>query len=52
MLVGFGYKILFEGVETPEEESRCREMDPNYLQGYTYSEPIEISNLVNYFQSY
>lgn len=52
LLVSFGYKILFEGVESQEEELRCKEMNPHYLQGYNYSEPIEIDNLVNYFKTY
>lgn len=49
MLSDFGYKILFEGVETIEEEVRCREMSTNYLQGYNYSVPVEVGNLRNYF---
>lgn len=48
MLADFGYKILFEGVETPDEEDRCKEMNPHYLQGYNYSMPVEISCLRNY----
>lgn len=49
MLSTFGYKILFEGVETPEDEIRCKEMTVSYLQGYKYSEPIEIEKLKDYF---
>lgn len=49
MLSTFGYKILFEGIETPEEEMRCKEMTVSYLQGYNYSEPVEVDNIKNYF---
>lgn len=50
MLTNVGYKVLFEGVETEDEELRCREMNPNYLQGYLYSAPIKIKELRNYFE--
>lgn len=45
-----GYKVLFEGVETIEDERRCKDMYASYLQGYEYSMPIPIENLKEYFK--
>lgn len=42
------YKILFEGVETDQDESRCIKMKAQYLQGYKYSKPIPIDDLKNF----
>lgn len=44
------YSVLYEGVETQDDESRCRKMDARYLQGYKYSRPIPIEQLTEYFQ--
>ena len=43
------YAVLYEGVETQEDEERCKSMAAKYLQGYKYSRPIPISELRNYF---
>lgn len=40
-----GYKVLFEGVETLEDEQRCLIMNAAYLQGFKFSQPIEIESL-------
>ena len=49
IFINAGYKILYEGVETTEDESRCKNMSASYLQGYIYSKPIKIDKLQNYF---
>lgn len=40
-----GYEILFEGIETKEDEEMCKGMKAKYLQGYRYSKPIPIEQL-------
>lgn len=40
-----GYEILFEGIETKEDEEMCKGMKAKYLQGYKYSKPIPIEQL-------
>lgn len=40
-----GYEILFEGIETKDDEEMCKEMKAKYLQGYKYSKPIPIEQL-------
>ena len=42
------YDILFEGVETGDQESLCSSCDADYLQGYKYSRPIPIENLTEF----
>ena len=44
----YGYKVLFEGVETEEVEKLCISLGVDYLQGYYYSKPIPISKLTKY----
>ncbi len=44
------YSVLYEGVETMEDEEKCRQMCANYLQGYKYSKPIPIEKLTDYFE--
>lgn len=43
-----GYKVLFEGVETEEDELRCQYLNASYLQGFKYSKPIELDSLKNF----
>jgi EAL domain-containing protein (putative c-di-GMP-specific phosphodiesterase class I) len=43
------YSVLYEGIETEEDEERCIGMSASYLQGYRYSKPIPINELKNYF---
>lgn len=40
-----GYAILFEGIEDEIDESMCKKMKADYLQGYKYSKPIPIDEL-------
>lgn len=40
-----GYKILYEGVETKEQEALCIASHADYLQGYKFSRPIPIEEL-------
>lgn len=42
------FHILFEGVETEEDEKICKEMEIRYLQGYKYSKPIPIEELKDF----
>ena len=44
------YSILFEGIETKEDEEACIKMNANYLQGYKYSKPIPINELRRFFK--
>ncbi len=44
------YQILFEGVEDDIDENQCIEMNALYLQGYKYSRPIPIENLINFLE--
>ena len=50
MFSDMNYAVLYEGVETQDDESRCRKMDAKYLQGYKYSKPIPIERLTEYFR--
>ena len=49
MFSGLDYSVLFEGVETEEDEKRCTSQSAAYLQGYKYSKPIPIMDLKNFF---
>lgn len=40
-----GYKVLYEGVETEEQEALCIASHADYLQGYKFSKPIPIEEL-------
>lgn len=40
-----GMEILYEGVETEEQEALCINSNADYLQGYKYSKPIPIEHL-------
>ena len=44
-----GYKILFEGIETEDDFERCKALKASYLQGFKYSQPIDYSHLVQFF---
>ena len=39
------YRVLYEGVETEDDEKRCIDMCAQYLQGFKYSKPIRIEEL-------
>lgn len=40
-----GYKVLYEGVETEEQETLCIASHADYLQGYKFSKPIPMEEL-------
>jgi len=42
------YSVLFEGVETAEDEAMCRSFYASYLQGYRYSKPVPIEQLKDF----
>ena len=50
MFSDMDYAVLYEGVETSDDEERCVKMDAKYLQGYKYSKPIPIEQLTEYFK--
>lgn len=50
MLKQLGYTVLYEGVETVEQENLCIANHADYLQGYFYSKPIPIQELYKYLE--
>jgi EAL domain-containing protein (putative c-di-GMP-specific phosphodiesterase class I) len=50
MFSDLNYSVLYEGVETEDDEKRCTELSASYLQGYKYSKPIPIERLTEYFE--
>ena len=50
MFSDMDYSVLYEGVETMEDEEKCKHMCARYLQGYKYSKPIPIERLTEYFE--
>lgn len=42
------YQILFEGVENAQDEEQCKDMNAQYLQGYKYSKPVPMAQLVDF----
>lgn len=48
MFSKIGFRILFEGIETLENETLCEELGFDYLQGYRYSRPIPMQELKEY----
>lgn len=44
------YSVLFEGVEDEHDEQNCVKMSAKYLQGYKYSKPIPIADLVEFLE--
>lgn len=45
-----GYKVLYEGVETGDQEEMCVRSHADYLQGYKFSKPIPIDNLRSFLE--
>ena len=43
-----GYKVLYEGVDTDEQEEICVNSHADYLQGFKFSKPIPIEELKNF----
>ncbi len=50
MFSDMNYSVLYEGVESEQDEERCEKMSAKYLQGYKYSRPIPIEKLTEYFE--
>lgn len=50
MFNDMNYSVLYEGIETEQDEERCVKMCAKYLQGFRYSKPIPIEELKNYFE--
>ena len=50
MFSDMDYAVLYEGVETEEDEACCIGMSAKYLQGYKYTKPIPIERLTEYFE--
>ncbi|MBO4395145.1 MAG: EAL domain-containing protein [Eubacterium sp.] len=50
MFSAMDYAVLYEGVETDEDEEKCIRMSAKYLQGYKYSKPIPIDELIYWFE--
>lgn len=48
MFKQLGYKVLFEGIETKEQEDFCVNSHADYIQGYLYSKPVPIEQLKNF----
>ncbi len=44
------YSVLFEGIEDANDEENCVKMSARYLQGYKYSKPIPIEDLVQFLK--
>jgi len=44
------YSVLYEGIETENDENRCREMAASYLQGFKFSRPIPIAELRDFVE--
>lgn len=45
-----GYNILFEGVEDNDDEVVCSNLGFDYLQGYKYSKPVAIEEIVHFLE--
>ena len=50
MFSDMGYSVLYEGIETEDDEVKCLNMYARYLQGYKYSIPIPMEELDQYFE--
>ncbi len=50
MFAALDYSLLYEGVETEEDEKKCIRMCAKYLQGYKYSKPVPIEELTDWFE--
>jgi len=51
MSQSLGIENIFEGVETEAELSVVRELKGRVIQGYLFSQPLEVSKLSDWFQS-
>jgi len=44
------YTLLYEGVETEENEELCMQCGADYIQGFKYSEPVPVEELRDFFE--
>ena len=44
------YRVLYEGIESDNDEERCINMWAQYLQGFKYSKPIPIESLRDFLK--
>ncbi len=44
------YQILFEGIESKDQENLCNRSHADYLQGYMYSKPIPREELADFLR--
>ena len=44
------YKLLYEGVETEDNEKLCVECGADYIQGFKYSKPVPMEEMRNFFE--
>jgi len=44
------YKLLYEGVETEENEQLCAECGADYIQGFKYSKPLPMEQMRDFFE--
>ena len=49
MFNDFDYRVLYEGIESDDDENRCVAMSAAYLQGFKFSRPIPIRELRGFF---
>lgn len=49
MFKNMDYTVLYEGIETPDDINRCKEMFSDYLQGFFYSKPVRIEDMYKFF---
>ena len=39
MIHSIGLNLVVEGIETKDEQSKIASLDPDFIQGYYYSQP-------------
>lgn len=50
MSQSLGIENIFEGVETEEELTMVRELNGHIIQGYLFSQPLEVPKLLDWFR--
>ncbi|MBE5898895.1 MAG: EAL domain-containing protein [Lachnospiraceae bacterium] len=51
MFKNLKYRVLYEGIEDISDENRCINMHAEFLQGYKYSRPINMSELERFLSA-
>lgn len=51
MFKNLKYRVLYEGIEDTSDENRCINMHAEFLQGYMYSRPINMSELERFLSA-